>query len=279
MKLSLNKLNVALAVSTITLMACAGDPGQPSSSSSGNAIAVVNGVSIPEKFADVIIAEQRARGAPDDQNMKDNIRKDLIRRELLVQAATTVGIDKRADTLAKQNLARQNVLIGDYVQDWIKNNPPTDDEIKQEYDSIKEKLGAQKEYHARHVLVKTEAEAKSLIAQLKKGAKFATLAKKSLDPGSKDNGGDLGWANPAMFVPPFSEAMMKLDKGQYTTEPVKTDFGYHVILLEEMREVQSPPLEEVKSELQQRLQQKKWQAYVDQLEKDAKVSEVTEAAK
>ncbi|MDR3088141.1 MAG: peptidylprolyl isomerase, partial [Azoarcus sp.] len=156
MKLSLNKLNVALAVATITLVACAGDPGQTSTSMpTGNAIAVVNGVSIPETFADVIIAEQRAKGATDDQNLKNNIRKDLIRRELLVQAATTVGIDKRADTLAKQNLARQNVLIGDYVQDWIKNNPPTDDEIKQEYDSIKAKLGAQKEYHARHVLVKT----------------------------------------------------------------------------------------------------------------------------
>jgi peptidyl-prolyl cis-trans isomerase C len=262
-------------VALFSLTGCAGDTAStasPAASGTGaNPVAIVNGVAIPNEFVEVIIAEQRAQGAPEDPNMRDGIRKELVRRALLEQDAVKAGINKRPDTVVRQDLARQNALIRDFVQDWTKNNAATDAELEQEYEKIKASLGDQKEYHARHILLKTEQEAKTAISQLGKGAKFAELAKKSLDPGSKDNGGDLGWASPAMFVPPFSEAMSSLAKGKYTTTPVKTSYGYHVILLEDVRDLQAPSLDEVKPELQQRLQQVKWQEYIEQLEKNADV--------
>ncbi|MCL1861585.1 MAG: peptidylprolyl isomerase [Proteobacteria bacterium] len=263
-------LSVAFAaLGVLALTGCVGEPSPAASGTGAKPVAVVNGtVVIPNEVIEVIIAEQRAQGAPDDPNMKDGIRKELTRRALLEQDAVKAGINKRPDTLVRQDLARQNALIRDYVQDWAKNNAPTDDEMKQEYEKIKAGLTDQKEYHVRHILLKTEQEAKTAISRLVKGAKFAELARKSLDPGTKDNGGDLGWTNPAMFVPAFSEAMTKLSKGKYTTAPVKTDYGYHVILLEDVRDLQPPSFDDIKPELQQRMQQQRWQAYIDQLEKN-----------
>jgi peptidyl-prolyl cis-trans isomerase C len=277
-----NRSVTILTAIGLALAGCAGSdpsvaqtapkPAQPVSSKP--AAAIVNGETVPGDFLDLMLAEQRAQsapGAPEDPAMKENIRKMLIRRALLVQAATREGIDKRPDTQLKQKFASQNALIGDFIQYWVKNNVPTDAEVQQEYNNIKAGMEAQKEYHPRHILLKTEADAKSVITRLGKGAKFAELAKKSLDPGSRDSGGDLGWVNPAVFVPAFSEAMIKLTKGTYTKAPVKTEYGYHVILLEDTRSVQAPPFEEVKQELQQRMQQKKLQEYIDTLEKEAKV--------
>jgi len=267
MKIFPNCLSAAFAIlGLVTLTGCAGDPTPSASGTGAKPAAAASGVTISDEVIEVIIAEQRAQGAPDDPSMKESIRKELARRALLEQDAIKAGINKRPDTLVRQDLARQNALIRDYVQDWAKTNVPTDDELKKEYDNIMAEMGAQKEYHARHVLLKTEQEAKSTISRLGKGAKFAELARKSLDPGSKDNGGDLGWVNPAMLAPPFSEAMVKLTKGKYTTAPVKTDYGYHVILLEDVRDLQPPAFDEIKTELQQRMQQQRWQAYIDQLE-------------
>jgi peptidyl-prolyl cis-trans isomerase C len=267
---------LSVAFTTLfTLTGCARDTASTASSAASGTgtdpVAIVNGVAIPNEFVEVIIAEQRAQGAPEDPNMRDGIRKELVRRALLEQDAVKAGINKRPDTVVRQDLARQNALIRDFVQDWMKSNAPTDAELEQEYEKIKASLGEQKEYHARHILLKTEQEAKTAISQLGKGAKFAELAKKSLDPGSKDNGGDLGWASPGMFVPPFSDAMTGLSKGKYTTTPIKTSYGYHVILLEDVRDLQAPSLDEVKPELQQRMQQTKWQEYLEQLEKNADV--------
>jgi peptidyl-prolyl cis-trans isomerase C len=271
---------LSLSVALAALTGCAKDSAPTASSPSspgkvGNPIAVVNGVAIPGEIVDVIIAEQHAQGGPEDPNMresmKDSIRGELVRRALLEQDAVKAGIHKRPDTLIRQDLARQNALIRDFVQDWTKNNAPTDAELAQEYEKIKASMGEQKEYHARHILLKTEQEAKTAISRLDKGAKFAELAKRSLDPGSKDSGGDLGWADPTMFAPPFAEAMTALSKGKYSATPVKTNYGYHVILLEDVRELQHPPLDEVKPELQQRLQQTRWQEYIEQLEKNADV--------
>lgn len=271
MKLFQNRSNIVFTIG-LALIGVGSHPSLAQTTPSGKpAAAIVNGEAIPGDFLDLMLAEQRAQGTPEDPALKENIRKMLIRRALLVQAATKAGIDKRPDTQIKQNFASQNALIGDFIQDWVKNNVPTDAEIKQEYDNIKTGMEAQKEYHPRHILLKTEADAKAVITRLGKGAKFAELAKKSLDPGSKDSGGDLGWVNPGVFVPAFSEAMVKLSKGAYTRSPVKTEYGYHVILLEDTRSVQAPPLDEVKQELQQRMQQKKLQEYIDALEKNAKV--------
>ena len=263
----------AAFITLATLTGCVG--GDPASSSASDTkttpAAIVNGVVIANETIEVIVAEQHAQGAPEDPNMKDSIRKELVRRALLEQDAVKAGINKRPDTVIRQNLARQNALIRDYVQDWTKNNTPTDEEMHEEYDKIASSMGKEKEYHARHILLKTEQEAKTAISRLNKGAKFAELARKSLDPGSKDNGGDLGWTSPAMFVPPFSEAMIALEKGKYSATPVKTEYGYHIILLEDVRDIQPPPFAEIKPELQQRMQQMKWQAYIEELEKNADV--------
>ena len=262
----------AALITLVALTGCAaGDSASADSGMGAKPAAVAKSIAISDETIEVIIAEQRAQGAPEDPDMKENIRKELVRRALLEQDAIKAGINKRPDTLIRQNLARQNALIRDYVQDWTKNNTPTDEEMKQEYDKIASRMSEQKEYHARHILLKTEQEAKNAIFKLSKGTKFADLALKSLDPGSKDNGGDLGWTNPAMFVPPFSEAMTQLAKGKYTTTPVKTEYGYHIILLEDVRDIQPPPFDEIKLELQQRMQQMKWQAYIEELEKNVEI--------
>jgi peptidyl-prolyl cis-trans isomerase C len=152
----------------------------------------------------------------------------------------------------------------------VKKNPVKDAEIKAEYD--KAKAGApDKEYHARHILVEKEDEAKAIITKLKGGAKFDELAKQSKDPGSAANGGDLGWTDPTRFVPEFSKAMTALQKGAITDTPVKTQFGFHVIKLEDVRPVQIPPLEQVKQQVAEQIQQRKLAEYRDSLMKKAKV--------
>jgi peptidyl-prolyl cis-trans isomerase C len=271
-------LSVAFAALT-TLTGCARDSASTAPSATSdkaqNPIATVNGVPIPSEIVDLIIAEQHSQGGPENpdarESMKNDIRKELVRRALLEQDAIKAGIHKRPDTLLRQDLARQNALIRDFVQDWMKNNAPTDNELKEEYEKIRASLGDQKEYRARHILLKTEQEAKTAISRLDKGAKFAELAKKSLDPGTKDSGGDLGWASPALFDPDFSKAMTALSKGKYTATPVRTNYGYHVILLEDVRDMEAPSLDDVRPELEQQLQQRKWQEYVGQLEKNADV--------
>lgn len=233
-------------------------------------IATVNGKAIAAERADVMISEQRAQGAPDNQQLRDAVREELIRREVLAQEAGKKGLDKKADVQAQMDLARQAVLLRAYVQDFMKSNPITEADLKKEYDSIKAQMGA-KEYKPRHVLLETEEEAKAVIAKLRAGEKFEELAKQSKDPGSKDTGGDLGWSNPGMFVKPFSEAMVKLEKGQYSAVPVKSDFGYHVIQLDDVREMKAPEFATVKAQLEQRLQQQKIEQHIMDLRNKAKV--------
>jgi peptidyl-prolyl cis-trans isomerase C len=232
--------------------------------------ATVNGTAIPPARAAVMLDEQRAQGAPDSPELKDAVREELIRREVLSQEAVKKGIDKKQETQAQMDLARQAVLIRAYLQDFIKANPVGDAELRKEYEGIKSTMGS-KEYKPRHVLVETEDEAKAIITKLRSGEKFEELAKQSKDPGSKDRGGELGWSNPGMFVKPFSEAMMKLEKGQYSATPVKSDFGYHVIQLDDVRELKAPAFEEVKPQLQQRMQQQKVEKHILDLRNKAKI--------
>ncbi|MCV2216255.1 peptidylprolyl isomerase [Thauera sp. Sel9] len=233
-------------------------------------VAKVNGVAIPAERAEAMLAEQRAQGAQDSSQLQDAVREELVRREVLSQEASNQGLAKKSEVQTQMDLAKQAILIRAYLQDFVQKNPVTDAEIQQEYDAIKSRMG-DKEYKPRHVLVETENEAKAIIAKLQSGTPFEEVAKESRDPGSKDRGGDLGWSNPAMFVQPFSEAMVKLEKGKFTPTPVKSDFGYHVIQLDDVRTTQAPPLDEVKPQLQQRLQQQKIEKHVLDLRSKAKV--------
>ena len=202
--------------------------------------AVVNNKPIPKQRVDDFVAALVAQGRPDTPELRAAVRDELIARELFVQEAEKKGLTRNAEVQRQLDNLRQDVLIRALIRDHLKANPVKDDEIKAEYEKIRKQAG-DKEYRARHILVDSEDEARGIIEQLKKGAKFEELAKKSKDTGSAQSGGDLDWNTPQTFVKEFSEAMVKLDKGKLTDTPVKTQFGYHVIRLDDTREAKAPP--------------------------------------
>ena len=179
-------------------------------------------------------------------------------------------MDKNPNIQGQIELAKQAVLIRAYLSDYVKANPISEAQLKAEYDVIKNNLGST-EYKSRHVLVEKEEEAKAIIAKLDKGEKFSELAKQSKDPGSKDKGGELGWSSPAAYVKPFGEALTKLKKGEYTKTPVQSDFGYHVIQLDDSRPANPPPFDQVKPQMQQRASQQQIETLVKELRSKAKV--------
>jgi peptidyl-prolyl cis-trans isomerase C len=232
--------------------------------------ALVNGVSVPKARVDIRVKVSAQQGQPDSPELRKAIRDDVINLEVISQAATKAGLDKQAETAQQLELARQSVLAGAFVQDYAKSHPITDDVLKQEYEALKKRVG-NKELKLSHILVDTEDEAKKAAAELKKGAKFAKVAKsKSKDPGSKDNGGELGWAVPSNFVQPFAEAALALAKGQVSA-PVQTQYGWHIIKLEDTRELKVPAFEEVKPNIEKRLQQQSIQKAIEELRSKAKI--------
>lgn len=233
-------------------------------------IATVNGKAVPKSRADALIAAQAAQGQPDSPELRKMVREELIRREILSQEATKEGYEKNPKVLPQLMLARQSVLINAYIGDYVQKHPVSDDLLKKEYETIKLGLG-DKEYKVRHILVDKEEDAKNIITKLDKGEKFEELAKASKDPGSRENGGELGWATPSNYVKPFSDAMIKLEKGKITETPVKSNYGYHVILLEDTRELKLPSFEEAKPQLAQRMQQQIVDKLIGELAKKAKV--------
>ena len=208
----------------------------------------------PQQQFDFMLKERMAQGAQDTPELRNAIREELNTRELLAREAKKANLDKNPEIKQQMDLAGQTVLVRAYVTDWIKKNPIPDADLRKEYDAIKAQMG-DKEFKVKHILVEKEDEAKDVIAQLQKGGKFDELAKaRSKDPGSKDKGGDLDWNAPGGFVKPFSDAMIATPKGKFTATPVQTQFGYHVILVEDVRDAKVPSFDEVKPQLQQRVQ-------------------------
>ncbi|HCE08647.1 MAG TPA: peptidylprolyl isomerase [Oxalobacteraceae bacterium] len=233
-------------------------------------LAVVNGKPVPSSRADVMIKQMAAQGQQDTPQLRNMVKEELINREILIQEADKLGLGALPDVKNQVEIARQAIVIRALVADFVKKHPISDAEIKAEYDKFKAQAG-DKEYHARHILVEKEDDAKAIIAKLKAGAKFEDLAKQSKDPGSAANGGDLDWATPASFVKPFSDAMVALKKGEFSQTPVKTQYGYHVLKLEDTRPAKIPTLEEVKPKIEESLQQKKLQEYQQALRSKAKI--------
>lgn len=242
----------------------------PAAAPAEGVLATVNGKAIPQGRADIMIRNQVAQGQQDGDQLRNAVREELIRREVLTQAAAAKGMDKNAALVHQAELAKQAVLIQAYLQDYVRSHPVTEDTIKAEYEKIKTGLG-NKEYKARHILVKTEDKAKEIIGKLQAGEKFEDLAKDSEDPGSKDRGGDLGWSAPAQYVKPFSEALVKLEKGKFTPQPVRSDFGYHIIKLEDVRDLKLPSYDEAKPQIAQRLEQQTIAAHVNELRQKAAI--------
>lgn len=239
-------------------------------------IAVINNKPIPKAKADAIVAQMVKQGQKDTPELQKAIREDLITREILMQEVDKKGLASDPDVQAQVDRARQQVLIGALAQDYFKAHPPTDAEVRQQYDLLVKDVGG-KEYKARHILVEKEADAKAIIAKLKAGAKFEDLAKQSKDPGSAANGGNLDWAPASTYVKEFSDALVKLHKGQITQTPVKTQFGWHVIRLDDTRDAKIPSFEEAKPQIvaamstNQQWQQAKFKAMLDDLRAKAKV--------
>lgn len=234
--------------------------------------AIVNGKAIPKSRVDDFVAALTQQGRPDTPELRTAVRDELIAREIFVQEAERKGLTRNAEVARQLDQTRQDILIRAVIRDHLKTNPVTDADVKAEYDKLtKTAAGGDKEYRARHILVESEAEAKSIIDQLKKGAKFEELAKKSKDPGSAANGGDLDWNGPDTFVKPFSEAMVKLEKGKFTDMPVKTDFGWHVIRLDDVRDQAPPPLEQVGPQIKQELERRRIQTLQTDLKAKARI--------
>jgi peptidyl-prolyl cis-trans isomerase C len=207
----------------------------------------------------------------DSPELREKIKDELINREIFLQAANKLGLAKSVDVKTQLEMARQSILIRALITEFVKKNPISEAEIKAEYDRIVAQAG-DKEYHVRHILVGTEEEAKSIIAKLKAGSNFGDLAKaESKDTGSANNGGDLDWATPAAFVKPFSDAMVNLEKGQLTETPVKTQFGYHVVQVDDIRPVTIPQIDAVRKQIIEGLEQRKLLAYQEELRKNATI--------
>lgn len=234
-------------------------------------VAVVNGREIPAIYGELMKREMIAQGQPDNAQLQTRVRESLINMELLSRAAIEKGLDKDPLLAAAIEIQRKNTYAKVYLEDYVKSHPVSDAEIQAEYDRAKAAAGGT-EYHARHILVKTEDEAKKVLAELNKKAKFADLAKKySQDPGSAKNGGDLNWADPTAFVKEFSDALVTLKKGETTKTPVKTQFGYHIVKLDDTRATKIPPLAQVKGEVQKQLQQKRVRDAITAARTSAKV--------
>jgi peptidyl-prolyl cis-trans isomerase C len=234
-------------------------------------LAVVNGKPVPSSRVNALKQQVEASGRPVTPEVMAQIKEELIAREVFMQEARKRGLDASDEFKSQIELARQTILIRQLFADFQKKNPVTDAEIKAEYDKFAAANGG-KEYRASHILVEKEDEAKALIADIKKGAKFEDLAKKaSKDPGSGANGGDLDWAAAGSYVPEFSDAMVKLSKGQMTDAPVKSQFGFHIIRVDDVRDAQLPKLEEVKPQIAQQLQQQKLSGFQEGLRAKAKI--------
>lgn len=234
-------------------------------------VAKVNGQPIPEAHLNAILDKQLEQGQQESKELREAIREELVRRVVIEQAAKQAGLDKDEKVKAEMALAQQGVLLRHYLTHYLKTHPVSEAELNAAYENIKKVFSGQ-EYHARHILFEKEEEAKAAIAQLKAGkAKWEELAKQSKDPGSKDRGGDLGWATPEMFVPEFSAAMTQLKKGEITEQPVKTQFGWHVVKLEEVRTQTPPKFDEIRPQLEQQLQQQRIETHIGDLVKRAKV--------
>ena len=255
-----------IAVSAVALSAAL----LPSLAAAQN-IAIVNGKAVPKARFDTLMTQITKQGnQPRTPDLERQVKDELVLREIFVQEAERAGVQRSDEYKQQMDLARQSLMIRELFTSYQKKNPVTDEQLKAEYDKLKGQNSG-KEYRARHILVEKEDEAKALVAKIKGGAKFEDLAKeKSKDPGSGANGGDLDFAKPENYVPEFGQAMTKLKKGEMTETPIKTQFGWHIIKLEETREAQFPEFDAVKGELQKRIGQAKLQKFQEELMKAAK---------
>lgn len=244
----------------------------PAAAEAKKPLAVVNGVAVPAMFANFVRQGRLARNANPESLTDESIRDALITVELLAQEAAQKGLDKNASVQAAIEYQKKDILAQAAMEDFARRNPIGEDALKAEYDKAKAKAGTN-EYRPRHILVPSEKEARALIAKLTTGkkAKFEDLAKSASKDSSAGNGGDLGWILPANLVPEFANAMVKLKKGEITKDPVQTQFGWHVIKLDDSRALDFPPYEKLKGRINSQMQQMHMRKFVQELRATSKV--------
>ncbi len=282
MNLNKSRMLLAGAASVFALAACnmqntppAGvhsQDGPAASAMTGGVAATVNGAPIRESLVAMMLKQRTDLGRPASPDVRNAYIDRLAMQLVIAQEAVKKGMDKNPEVADQIELSRQSVLVNAFIQDYLKTHPVTEEMAKGEYDKMKAQMSGT-EYKARHILVEKEADAKDIIAKLKKDPKaFDALAKeKSKDPGSKDRGGDLGWFDPRGMVPEFGAAVAKLPKGKLSEEPVKTQFGYHVLKVEDSRPKSPPPFDQVKAGLMQQMEQRNMQQLFDEMKSKAKI--------
>ncbi len=252
------------------LLAAAFTTCAPLSASAQN-IAIVNGKAVPSSRVEALSQQLAKAGRPVTPEMQGQLRDEVIMREVFMQEAKKRGLDATNEYKVQMELARQSILIRELLNDYQQKNPVTDADAKAEYDKFVA-ANSGKEYKAHHILVETEDEAKAIIASLKNGGNFEEIAKKSSkDTGSGANGGDLDWAAPGGYVKEFSSAMVALGKGKTSETPVKSQFGYHIIRVDDVRDAQLPKFDDVKPQILEQLQQQKMAKFQQDLRAKAKV--------
>jgi len=210
--------------------------------------AIVNGKAIPKAQLDKLVQKSNQ---PDNPQVREQAREMLVTRELILQEANNRGVTQKESVREQLEQSKMGILIAAVFEDYVEKEGVAEAELKVAYEQVKSQYTG-KEYHVEHILVEKEADAKAITAQIKAGGNFEQIAKdKSKDPGSAPNGGDLGWVSDKALVPEFSKAMVQLKKGQITDRPVKTQYGWHVIKLDDVRDVKAPSMEEIKDQLKQ----------------------------
>jgi peptidyl-prolyl cis-trans isomerase C len=274
----MKRFQIVLLIAAAASLAACSPKGQDSKTASTSApVATVDGMNI-----DRDLYEFYAKGVANKPSseltaeQRDQVLDNLIRAKVIAEQADKDGTTKEANTAALLELSRLNVIQQAVSEKYLKDRKATDSELRTEYETQVAAL-PKLEYHARHILVATEQFAGKIVQELEKGAKFEDVAKReSMD--SKENGGDLGWFTPDRMVKPFADAVVALKPGDYTHAPVQTQFGWHIIKLEETRDLAPPPFENVKQRVEQMVQAKKFKGYVDELMKTAKVEKKLEGA-
>ncbi len=240
------------------------DPG-------ADVVATVDGAALTRNTFDFYIKAATGKSSADlSPEQRKEALDSLVRLQLVAARAQKDGLDKEKEIAAALDLSRLDVLQRGLQAKYLKDKTPTEQELRAEYETQVTQM-PRTELRARHILVQTEAFANAVMARLKKGEKFEQLAAKESLDSSKERGGDLGWFTPATMVKPFAEAVMSLKKGEMTAKPVQTQYGWHIIRLDDTREVQPPPFDQVKAQLGQVVMAKKFKGYSDELLKTAKV--------
>ena len=264
-------------MNSITFLLFAAILSMPAFSADEDAVATVNGVAVSKARFDLLLSSQTTQGQDDSPEFREELREIMITREVLSQEAKRRKLDEKNSYKQQIAAMQQQLLLTMLFNSFIEEMEPTEEQMQAEYERIKSenaKLG-DKEYHVRHILVKKEEDATEIIAQLEGGADFAELAKeKSQDSGSKDTSGDLGWAVPQRYVIPFADAITSLQKGERTAAPVKTDFGYHVIELIDVRVAALPPYDQVKEQIRKQIITRARDELIGKLRDTAKIEKI-----